>query len=111
MKFETILKRIGREMIRHLPFVAVALMVSVTASAQNTKRIPLPPSQNPRNADLPISAAVWAGDTLYVSGWLDPDLKTHTDTTSQTLGIIKAIQKLLESQKLTLGAVGMIRGC
>jgi hypothetical protein len=57
MKFETIHKRIGREMIRHLPFVAVALMVSLTASAQTTKRIPLPPSQNPRNADLPIAAA------------------------------------------------------
>ena len=66
MKFETIHKRIGREMIRHLPFVAVALMVSLTASAQTTKRIPLPPSQNPRNADLPIAAAVWAKDTLYV---------------------------------------------
>ena len=57
MKFETILERIGREVIRHLPFVAVALMVSLTASAQTTKRIPLPPSQNPTNADLPIAAA------------------------------------------------------
>jgi enamine deaminase RidA (YjgF/YER057c/UK114 family) len=96
-------------MIKHLPLLAVALIVSLTASAQNTKRIPLPASQNPRNADLPISAAVWAGDMLYVSGWLDPDLKTHTDTTSQTVGIIKDIQKLLESQKLTLGDVVMMR--
>src|SRR5277367_4382941 len=97
-------------MIKHLLFLsAVALMVSSTASAQNTKRIPLPPSQNPRNADLPISAAVWAGDTLYVSGWLDPDRKTHTDTASQTVGILKDIQKLLESQKLTLGDVAMMR--
>jgi hypothetical protein len=87
MKFETILERIGGEMIRHLPFVAVALMVSLTASAQTTKRIPLPLSQNPRNADLPIAAAVWAGDTLYVSGWLDPELKTHQDTKSQTEGL------------------------
>src|SRR5580704_7786706 len=109
MKFETRLERIGREMIRHLPVVAIALLVSLTASAQSTKRIPLPPSQNPANADLPISAAVWAGDTLYVSGWLDPDRKTHTDTASQTVGIIKDIQKLLESQKLTLGDVAMMR--
>ena len=107
MKFETIHKRIGREVIRHLPFVAVALVVSLTASAQTTKQVPLPPSQNPRNAELPIAAAVWAGDTLYVSGWLDPDMKTHTDTTSQTVGLIKDIQKLLESQKLTLGDVVM----
>jgi hypothetical protein len=77
MRLETVLKRIGNEMIRHLPIAAVALVVSPTASAQTTQRIPLPPSQNPGNADLPIAAAVWAGDTLYVSGWLDPELKTR----------------------------------
>ncbi len=84
-------------------------MVSLTASAQKIKRIPLPPSQNPTGADLPISGAVWAGDTLYVSGWLDPDMKTHTDTTSQTVGILKDLEKLLESQKLSLGDVAMMR--
>jgi enamine deaminase RidA (YjgF/YER057c/UK114 family) len=51
---------------------------------------------------------VWAGNTLYVSGWLDPDLKTHTDTKSQTVGILADIQKLLESQKLTMGDVTMV---
>jgi enamine deaminase RidA (YjgF/YER057c/UK114 family) len=96
-------------MIKHLLLLAIALIVSMTASAPNTKRIPLPPSQNPRNADLPIAAAVWAGDTLYVSGWLDPELKTHQDTKSQTEGLIRDIQKLLESQKLTLGDVVMMR--
>ena len=98
-----------RMMIKHLPLVAVALMLSLTASAQNRKRIPLPASQNPSNSDLPISAAVWAGDTLYVSGWLDPDLKTHIDTRSQTVGLITDLQKLLESQKLTLSEVVMMR--
>jgi enamine deaminase RidA (YjgF/YER057c/UK114 family) len=95
--------------IKHLLLLAVALMGSLTASAQKTKQIPLPASQNPSNADLPISAAVWAGDTLYMSGWLDPDLKTHTDTESQTVGVIKDIQKFLESQKLTLSNVVMMR--
>jgi enamine deaminase RidA (YjgF/YER057c/UK114 family) len=94
--------------IKHLPLLAVALMGSLTASAQTTQRIPLPASQNPSNADLPISGAVWAGDTLYVSGWLDPDLKTHPDTTSQTVGLIKDIQKFLASQTLTLGDVVMM---
>ena len=95
--------------IKNLLLLAVALIVSLPASAQNTKRIPLPTSQNPSNADLPVAAAVWAGDTLYVSGWLDPDRKTHSDTTSQTVGIIKDIEKLLESQKLTLADVVMMR--
>ena len=94
--------------IKHLSFLAVVLIGSLTASALKTKQIPLPPSQNPTNADLPISAAVWAGDTLYVSGWLDPDMKTHTDTASQTVGVIKDLQKFLESQKLTLGDVVMM---
>jgi enamine deaminase RidA (YjgF/YER057c/UK114 family) len=109
MKSETILRRIRCEMIRPIPFVAVALMVSLTAAAETTTHIPLPPSQNPRNADLPIAAAVWAADTLYVSGWLDPDIKTHLDTRSQTVGILTDLKKLLESQKLTLGDVVMMR--
>jgi enamine deaminase RidA (YjgF/YER057c/UK114 family) len=95
--------------IKYFSLVAVALAGSLTASAQKTKQIPLPVSQNPTNADLPVSGAVWAGDTLYVSGWLDPDMKTHTDTTSQTVGILKDLQKFLESQKLTLGNVVMVR--
>lgn len=96
-------------MIKHLlPLLAVSLIGSLTASAQETKQIPLPPSQNPSNAVLPISAAVWAGNTLYVSGWLDPDMKTDTDTKSQTVGVLKDIQRLLESQRLTLGDVVMV---
>ena len=94
--------------IKHLLLLALALIGSPTAFAQQTKQIPVPASQNPSNSDLPISAAVWAGDTLYVSGWLDPDMKTHTDTTSQTVGLIKDIQKFLESQKLALSDVVMV---
>jgi enamine deaminase RidA (YjgF/YER057c/UK114 family) len=95
--------------IKHLLLLAVALTGSLPASAQKIKQIPLPASQNPSNADLPISGGVWAGDTLYVSGWLDPDMKAHTDTTSQTVGILKDLQKFLESQKLTMGDVVMMR--
>ena len=101
--------KLNRMTIKHLPLLAVALIGTLTASAQTTKQIPLPASQNPSNADLPISGAVWARDTLYLSGWLDPGMKTHTDTTSQTVGLLKDIQKFLESQKLTLGDVVMMR--
>jgi enamine deaminase RidA (YjgF/YER057c/UK114 family) len=89
--------------------LGLALLQACAVHPQAANRIPLPPSQNPRNLDLPIAAAVWAGDTLYVSGWLDPDLQTHRDTQSQTVGLIKDIQKLLESQKLTLGDIVMMR--
>jgi len=95
--------------IKHLAILGAALMISSTASAQTIKRIPLTPSQNPTNADLPFSQAVWVGDTLYVSGWLDPDVKTHTDIKSQAVGILEDMQKFLASQKLTLGDVVMMR--
>ncbi len=85
------------------------VFVPVTSAAQTRKRIPLPASQNPTNSDLPIAAAVWAGDTLYVSGWLDPDIKSHPDTQSQTVGILEDLQRFLEAQKLTLGDVVMMR--
>ena len=95
-------------MIKLFSLLLVALTGSTTVSAQDIKRIPLPASQNPSNADLPISGAVWARDTLYLSGWLDPDIKTHPDTKSQTEGLLKDMQKFLESQKLTLGDVVMM---
>jgi len=49
-------------MIRSLGLLAIALMASVTASAQARTEIPLPPSQNPSNAVLPVAGAVWAGN-------------------------------------------------
>jgi enamine deaminase RidA (YjgF/YER057c/UK114 family) len=91
--------------IKHFLLVAVALTGPLTASAQQRREIPLPPSQNPTNAALPIAAAVWEGNALYVSGWLDPDMKADGDTKSQTVGILKDIQKLLVSQGLTMGDV------
>ncbi len=96
-------------MIKHLSLLAIVLLCTVTASAQKFKRVPLPPSQNSTGAPLPIAGAVWANDTLYVSGWLDPNMKSHTDTTSQTVGILKDFQSFLATQKLTLGDVVMMR--
>jgi enamine deaminase RidA (YjgF/YER057c/UK114 family) len=95
--------------IKHFAVLAVALMVCSTASAQAIRRIPVTASQNPTGADLPFSQAVWVGDTLYVSGWLDPDIKTHGDIKSQTVGILEDMQKFLVSQKLTLADVVMAR--
>src|SRR5438876_2943555 len=85
------------------PVLVITLIVQLTASAQTIKRIPLTASQNPSGADAPVSQAVWAGDALYVSGWLDPDLKTHTNAESQAVGIFEDVEKFLESQNLTLG--------
>jgi enamine deaminase RidA (YjgF/YER057c/UK114 family) len=69
------------------------------------KRISLP------NIGLPngTSQAVWAGNTLHVSGSLDPDIKLHPTTEQQTVGLLNFLNKFLESEGLTLGDVVMMR--
>jgi len=91
--------------IKHLGLVAVALIVSLPAAAQSRREVPPPNGLTLPNG---TSTAVWVGNTLYVSGSLDPDIKDHHDTESQTVGVIKFLQQLLESQKLTLGDVAMM---
>lgn len=87
-------------------FIAILFLVSLPASAQTRKEISLSNS----NLALPngTSAAVWAGNTLYVSGSLDPDMERHKDTESQTVGVLKFLEQLLKSQNLTLGDVVMM---
>ncbi len=82
--------------------LVLALLLTASLGKAQVQRIPLP------NSDFPISQGVWVGDTLYLSGMLDPAMKTDADTTSQTVGAIKTIQKALEAQKLTLGDVVMM---
>ncbi len=94
-----------------LPAMAVTILafwflVSLPASAQTRKEVSLPNS----NLALPTgtSAAVWSGNTLYVSGSLDPDMEKHKDTESQTVGVLRFLEQLLKSQNLTLGDVVMM---
>jgi enamine deaminase RidA (YjgF/YER057c/UK114 family) len=92
-------------LIKSLRLATVALIVAVPAAAQSRREVTPPKSLNLPNG---TSAAVWVGSTLYVSGSLDPDIKDHHDTESQTVGVIKFLQQLLESEKLTLGDVAMM---
>lgn len=84
---------------------ASSFLAPRAASAQGRKEVAAPVTNLPNGT----SAAVWADNTLYVSGSLDPDVKLHPDTESQTVGLIKFLKQLLESQKLTLGDVIMMR--
>ena len=71
-----------------------------------------------QTATSPIATAVWAGDTLYVSGQLaspvtpaDPAKGTpavYGDTKAQTASTIQKIQAILKEQGLTLGDVVMM---
>lgn len=55
------------------------------------------------------SQAVWAGNTLYVSGSLDPDMKLHTTTEQQTVGLLNYLKKFLDKEGLTFRDVVMVR--
>jgi enamine deaminase RidA (YjgF/YER057c/UK114 family) len=71
-----------------------------------------------QTAASPIATAVWAGDTLYVSGQLaspvtpaDPAKGTpavYGDTKAQAASEILKIQAILKEQGLTLGDVVMM---
>ncbi len=55
------------------------------------------------------SQAVWAGNTLYVSGSLDPDMKLHTNTEQQTIGVLNYLKSFLAKEGLTFSDVVMVR--
>lgn len=93
-------------MIRALSVAVVAFLFALPAEAQERREVPLPGSSS---ISAVASAGVWAGNTFYVSGWLDPDLANHKDITSQTAGTLGDIKRLLESQGLTMGDVAMVR--
>ena len=90
---------------RSLVVCAVFALAALVTGAQSPTRIPLPD-----NSPFPISQGVWVGNTLYLSGMLDPDFKKvpAKDTKAQTIGAIQTIQKALAGQKLTLGDVVMM---
>jgi len=92
--------------IRLAVALAVLALTPHAAPAQNTLiRVPLP-----NGSTFPISQGVWVGNTLYLSGMLDPELgKTSVrDTKTQTIGAIQSVQKALAGQKLSLGDVVMM---
>jgi enamine deaminase RidA (YjgF/YER057c/UK114 family) len=95
--------------LRTLLMTGVLGTVSFGVQAQVTvKRIYATPQQR-------IASAVWAGDTLYVSGMTGPPItpedKTkgtpavYGDTEQQTMGALKAIETTLKGQGLTMADV------
>jgi enamine deaminase RidA (YjgF/YER057c/UK114 family) len=71
-----------------------------------------------QSAASPLATAVWAGDTLYVSGQLASPVTPadatkgtpafYGDTKAQTTSIIQKIQAILKDQGLGLGDVVMM---
>jgi enamine deaminase RidA (YjgF/YER057c/UK114 family) len=88
----------------HAAILAAAFMTLTHAAAAQSSitRIPLPD-----NSTFPISEGVWVGDTLYLSGTIDPAAMKATpgDTQTQTVNVLEAIRKTLADEHLTLGDV------
>jgi enamine deaminase RidA (YjgF/YER057c/UK114 family) len=93
-------------------FATIILFFCAASTAQTSvKRI-----QSERGL---IATAVWAGDTLYVSGQLpaptpaDPATgarpKIEGDTRAQTLNTLNVIQGILKEQGLTMGDIVQMR--
>jgi enamine deaminase RidA (YjgF/YER057c/UK114 family) len=91
-----------------LPSILAAALLALPYAAlaqSGITRIPLP-----NNSTFPISEGVWVGDTLYLSGTIDPAAMKGTpgDTQTQTVNVLQAIQKTLADQHLALGDVVMM---
>jgi enamine deaminase RidA (YjgF/YER057c/UK114 family) len=98
MQLDPIVSRPARAIL-----LGAALCSALAPAFAQTVRIPLP-----NNSTFPISAGVWVGDTLYLSGVPTPSTSTAHDTEGQTVDTIKAIQAELKTQNLTLGDVVMM---
>lgn len=95
-----------RRVVAYAALALGSLFVTFTASAQSTIiRLPLP-----GGSTFPISQGVWVGNTLYLSGMLDPDVgkSSAKDTKAQTAAAIESIRKVLTEQKLSLADVVMM---
>jgi enamine deaminase RidA (YjgF/YER057c/UK114 family) len=100
-----------RKISMGLTLLTVTLLSSLAAGAQTTVR-------HVQQADRPIATAVWAGDTLYLSGQLaspqtpaDPAKGTgdvYGDTEAQSTSALTKIQAALKTEGLTMGDVVMM---
>jgi len=90
-----------------------ALLLAVASAAMAQTRV-----QHLQEANRPIASAVWAGDTLYVSGQLGSPVTladaakgtpaVYGDTEAQSMSALNKIQTILKEQGLTMGDVVMM---
>lgn len=80
--------------------VLAAALIALPAAAQLKV-------QHLQSADSAIANAVWAGDTLYVSGKLAKSF--DGDTRAQTADVLKQFEATLREQGLGLGDVVQMR--
>ncbi len=88
---------------------AAAIAASATVMAQGQMGVTVKHIQSEKS---PIATAVWAGDTLYVSGQMaspvtpaDPAKGTaadYGDTKAQTMSVLTKIQAILKEQGLDM---------
>ena len=98
----------------HANWIAAAALAAGLAHAASAQQ-GLPVTRTDAGGGARFSAAIWAGDTLYLAGQMaspvtpaDPGRgkpAVYGDTKTQTLGVLTRIQSLLKQQGLTMGDV------
>jgi len=97
----------------------VALILAALIGALATSASAQTPVKRFGSEKSIIASAIWAGDTLYISGQLptptpaDPvkgtPPKWEGDTKTQTISTLKLIENILKEQGLTMGDVVQLR--
>ena len=87
--------------IRSIAFTLAVTLISALSAQQGLKVTRISPP------DGRFSAAIWAGDTLYLAGQMASPVTpgVYGDTKTQTLNVLGKIQSLLKEQGLTMGDV------
>ena len=87
--------------IRSAALSLAAILVSALSAQQGVKVTRIAP------ADSRFSAAIWAGDTLYLAGQMASPVTpgVYGDTKTQTLNVLTKIEALLKEQGLGMGDV------
>jgi enamine deaminase RidA (YjgF/YER057c/UK114 family) len=88
-----------KKMIRILTLLALAILIGEANAQTTVKRYGSEQSM--------IASAIWAGDTLYVSGQLPAPIAG--DTKTQTISTLNVIQTILKEQGLGMGDVVQMR--
>jgi enamine deaminase RidA (YjgF/YER057c/UK114 family) len=100
-----------RRILTFLTLTTLTLFLSLAVNAQTNVR-------HIQDADRPIATAVWAGDTLYLSGQLASPVTPadaakgtaadYGDTEAQSMSALTKIQAALKAEGLTMGDVVMM---
>lgn len=80
----------------------VAALLPLSAQAADVRHIPVPPGASPAGPTPPYSAAVFAGDTLYVAGTTDGGPAVSPTPKDAATRVLDNVKRSVEAAGLTM---------